>query len=792
MKKYVLLALLCALSACGGGGGGGGSNDGGSGSAPVAKQGTGLQINLNTAPLSFKFSEGSNPIPVVVNATGSGEINQDVYIGASVTGAGVVTPVDVAVNPQDSSARIMIRPQTGLAAGTYSGTVQVVACTTKACTQHHGGSPFNIPYKIAVMGTLKTNTGTVDLASAESGSSAAVRVPVTLPAGADGLQAGITYHSYQTGWLSAETSTDGVKLQASAASLRAGTYKASLALSANMAAGALTIPVTLTVSDGLVVPAQSTLRFDSETTAAAASQSVPVNIAPGATATRWNAVSSQPWLRLDAASGDFNTPLTWRIDASSFAQLANNASYKATVRVQADGVTERNLVVNVEKRLAQIKYTDLLALTPGVAGEVLVFGSNFDTLAKPEDRVRVNGVAPLAVTRVNAGLLRLSLPAMEAGDHVVSVGNAAGLPSPTGTVTSLAPRSYGYQSVAAAGRKRQLVWDAVGQNAYVVNMDLKSVMRYSLSSGVLALAASRSFTAIDSIGLTPDRSALLLKEGTSRLHHLALSDLATLKTIDLSANGSCCTGSNKGQNLPVMGDGSVFMRDHGWVDPESGAVRALNINTYNVGSLADWAAVSGNGLRMLWPDSGLYSPHSPIYRYELTDSVFQAITPGNDGTYFYRYAVNRDGSRWLFNDRVYGFDLTVKGNVRVPDGWYGNWVVMSRSGARSYYYAQSASSTDKARIYVFDTGATLTSTLDFPVIGYIEVDDRPNCSQIMNSDSHQNCFPFETGATLTDDGQTLILAGDRSMVVLPIPAEFRAPPPGAATPAPVLMMQKSR
>jgi hypothetical protein len=319
-----------------------------------------------------------------------------------------------------------------------------------------------------------------------------------------------------------------------------------------------------------------------------------------------------------------------------------------------------------------------------------------------------------------------------------------------------------------------MVWDAVSKSVFVVNSTLKSVMRYAAVNGQFQLTATRSFSFVDSIAMTPDHSALVLQSGGTKVYKLSPTDLTTLATFDVLPDSSGAT-YNLSVPLPVMGDNRLLHPSVGWVDLDMGTTAALGLSNSSriLYNLAKWGAVSGNGQRMLWSDSGLYSPHTPAIRFDLADATFSQFGYGTEPEFFYRYAVNRDGSSWAINNKVYSFDLTVKGQVQAPTNWVGGEMVMSRNGTRLYNYTQNGAQ-ENARIYVFDTSVPVTSTANFPILGYIEVNDRPNCPYNPNSGYSNNCYTFNTHIAITDDEQTLFLAGDTKFVIVPIPAELRS------------------
>ena len=181
----VRISLLAAtvvvcLTACGGGG----SASGAAGAtAPIV-----TSASLDRSSLSLAWEQGSigNEATVVLDTTSS--VATPLFVGTSTPG-GVSDPhiaqIDVAV-PSASRATVRISPKTGLASGSYSGTVVINACTDAACSQHYTGSPLKLPYSFTVAPVeagFDTLPRTLRFAG-EAQQAFSQLVLVTLPAGA--------------------------------------------------------------------------------------------------------------------------------------------------------------------------------------------------------------------------------------------------------------------------------------------------------------------------------------------------------------------------------------------------------------------------------------------------------------------------------------------------------------------------------------------------------------------------------------------------------------------------------
>jgi hypothetical protein len=770
VKNILALFVVLLVSACGGGGGGGsGSNAGGGSPAAPAPSATGLTVTFNKSSLSFDYLEGSQPTPQVIQAAASGTTTKDVLMGAEINGPGIATPISVVVDLATRTGTITVTPASGLAAGTYTGTIKLLACADQACTVHHGGSPYTVGYTVNVRPGLKPSVTSLNLAATETGASSSSTITFTPPASNAAVSASVNYLNGTAGWLNAQITGNTVQVQASAVSLSPGTYQAELLLSEPLSHQTVTIPVKLTVGSGLTVAESGAIQVGSATTAQQLQGSVALALAPGAAATSWSASSDQAWLKLTRASGDFSTQPSWTIDVAAFGALPNNAHYTAKVQITTDSkLPAKTYTLDAYKGLAEIKGLDALALLPGQSGDVLVYGSGFSTLPAGLNGVSVSGVQPTAATVLNDKVLRLTLPVVQAGRYGVTLKSASGMSTASKNIVVTPRATYAYQAFDTQGLKTTMVWDAVSKSAFVVNSTLKSVMRYADVGGRFQLVNTRSFPAVDSIAMTPDHTALVLQSAGSTIYKLSPTDLSTLATFSLSTYSD--TSTSYSTPLTIVGDNRLMHATYGWVDLDTGATKPVLFQQYNgFGGSASWAAVSGNGMRMIRPDSGMYSPRGPMYHADVTNDAFVAynssLTP-----YFYRYAVNHDGTVWSLEGQVVDFDLNLLGYATLPDGWLSNQAAMSRDGTRLYHYAQSASFGTKPRIYVFDTSKAQTTQVNLPVLGYIEFDDLPNCPYNQNGGYYDQCYTFESRIVISDDGRTLFVVGDRKFVVVPIPS----------------------
>lgn len=739
-----------------------------------------MTVAFSTASLSFDSYEGQEPVAQTVSATATGSTDKEVLMSAELTGKGIATPINVSVNAAARTAAITVLPERGLAAGTYSGTIKLLACAVQDCSQQHAGSPHTVAYTVAVRPGIKLSSSSFNLAAPETGS-ATGKLTFTPPAGTT-VNVSVGYESAQTGWLVAQAFGNTVQLQASAGALPVGTYAANVTLRANGSDMSATVPVKLTVSSGLSVSAGTALKVDSATTVEQLKGTIPLTLTAGATARTWTAVSDQAWLVLTPATGNFTVQPGWRIDPVAFSAKANNTHHLAKVKITTDvTLPAQTYTLDVHKAVAELKGLDGQALLAGQSGNVYLYGSGFDSLASGTAGVDVAGTQASSLTRLSDNVMRLSLPTLQAGSYAISLKAVSGMTTADKSLVVTTRDTYSYQALDSTGLITTIVWDAASKSVFVVNATQRSVQRYALVSGSFALAAERVFDYVDSIAMTSDRTALVLLSGTSRVYKLSPADLTTIATFTIGTLDS--VQNTMTTPLTITGDNQLLHPQNIWVDLSTGATAPATPES--LPGSATWGAVSGNGLRMMRPDSGLQTPKGPMYHLDLLDRKFTAypsVLTGSVGPSFSRYAVNHDGAVWSLDGTVVDFALNIRGKAELPAaGWMGGQSALSRDGTRLYVYAQGYFAGVKPRIYVYDTTRTANRAQPdgsilkvLPAAGYIEFDDLPNCLYSQTRGYAQGCYTTETQMTISEDDQALFLAGDTKVAVVPIPAGLRA------------------
>lgn len=181
--------------------------------------------------------------------------------------------------------------------------------------------------------------------------------------------------------------------------------------------------------------------------------------------------------------------------------------------------------------------------------------------------------------------------------------------------------------------------------------------------------------------------------------------------------------------------------------------------------------MSRDGERMIIVQSGSISPAPSMLYRDSTDGVFKFNPAGL--TFSYGLSLSDDGNRLALDSyEVRDGNFGVVGRLAMPDGNYSaRTTVVSPDGNRTYvltypYEATYAEvPTLGPRVYVFDSSSTPTGSLYLPVLGYFDVKDYPSC----------HIYEYTTCSdsprlTISPDGNTLFMVGNRKFMVVPVPA----------------------
>src|SRR5262249_51980841 len=134
------------------------------------------------------------------NATGTGPAPDSLYVGATMNGTGLATPIPIVIDQASKTAIITVSPNTGLAVGDYSGTLTLLACKDPTCAAQFGGSPFQVSFTVHLLARLAASPTSLDLTTSETTTGSSTPLTITLPNGTASASVTVNYAQGQN-WL---------------------------------------------------------------------------------------------------------------------------------------------------------------------------------------------------------------------------------------------------------------------------------------------------------------------------------------------------------------------------------------------------------------------------------------------------------------------------------------------------------------------------------------------------------------------------------------------------------------
>ncbi|WP_296944523.1 hypothetical protein [uncultured Massilia sp.] len=604
---------------------------------------------------------------------------------------------------------------------------------------------------------------------------------VALPAWAKELSSTVQYGGNANGWLSVVAGAPGtLTLTASATNLASGNYQATLLLSAGPDVAPVSVPITFNViAANWAIAGPSTITVDGNSAISQLGGRLSIDI-PNLPVQDWNVSSNANWLKLSRATGATRThQVDVSVDAARVASMENFASHTAelTISLASGKVAPTKFTITLNKKVPELHFISPSTRLPGEAGNYIVRGRGLDGIADLTQALRITGVMPTRITRVNDTQFELMLPAQQQGRTTVALANSLGIDSGTVALKVVEQPALGYAAVVAQGAKGGIVFDAERQSVYTANKTLGAVMRFK-KNGATWGADSVSVQRAEGVVLSPDGKSLVV---TSASGQVLLLDPDTLAQQG-SYKAAYVDGYelNSLPDLVMRNDGKALFNGGSGVDGGAGGMSYFDVVTRKFGNIGGnfgfgWAVASGDGARIHIVQSASYTPAPPMVTLDSKDTV---ATPSTAGlTFWYEAAQSLRGERFAEGTyTVWDRDFNIVGKVNLPDtSYFGRTPVFSPDGSRLYVLAYNSSglysgSTVMPRVYVFDTSTRMITTTNLPLLGYFDLADYPTCNV-----SAYECNTRALG-TISPDGKTLFFVGDAKLVVAPVPAVLNRSP----------------
>jgi hypothetical protein len=583
-------------------------------------------------------------------------------------------------------------------------------------------------------------------------------------------------------WLTVDEINGGYRVTADARVLRAGNYTAILYFEdtdPDTTSTHVEIPVAFTVGEGIVRPADIDITLDSNTTSASSylSGTVPINLTAGPQI-QWTASSSQSsWVRLTRDEGDTGTSLQYEVDLAGL-NLASNYRGDDTVYITVTPSEPIMLPITFQVRLhRRVAYIDYITPRLRVFGRQtrhIVRGGGFiagrDWAQELEFYLQGSGAAQ--VTRVNDSELIVDVAPNQPNVSIYA-SNELGFYTPGAVLTNLPVWNFSYEAVPTGFTPRKLLQESQGQSLWLVDEN----NGLGLLRSYYATTLTGSWFAATQYVVPGLRDVMRGVDG--RLYILSTQGLHTWD----SGNVSFPQGFTEPLYLPSYGNAMSMTNDGRlWFAIGSASNRGLGSLPAYWGQMARVQspllaptdgpsfAVSRNGERLYLSQSN--APGGPPL-LALDAAAGPVYTAPNQGLTHLEWAsMSDDAGRLIAQDfQVRDAQLNVIGHVNVTQNNYMSVAAnVSTDGSRAYVLAYergeltAPSPQALPRVYVFDLTTAGSAGQQMPLLGYFTFADYPTCLR------GADCS-LRPESALNEVGNTLFYAGNRNLVIVPVPAE---------------------
>lgn len=372
-------------------------------------------IGLSPSALSFSGTQGgSNPATqsIAVTNTGSGTLSWSVSDNASwLTAAQAGNTIVAGVN------------LSGLAAGTHSGTITVIATGAT-------NTPQTIPVSLVVTAptaqpTIALNPTSLSFTATQGGSNPTGQTIAVTNSGTGTLTWSV---SDNQAWLTATQSGGSILAGVNIAGLTAGTYSGVITVAASGATNTpRTVPVSLVVTAPqaqptiAVSPSSLSYTVPAGSTTFTANQYLTITNSGGGTLT-WTAEDPVMWLQKSQLSGTGSGNVAFWVDPTGLAA----GTYTTNITIAASGATNTPQVIPVTLTVTAPPAQPTIGLSPtSLAFSATTSGTN---------------PASQSVTVTNAGTGTMTwsvtdnagwLTATQSGNTIVASVNKSGLTAGT-------------------------------------------------------------------------------------------------------------------------------------------------------------------------------------------------------------------------------------------------------------------------------------------------------------------------------------------------------------------------
>ena len=729
------------------------SRDAGFNLLPIGNVANDAGLTFSPSVLTAELSAGYTG-KVVVRATINREFPGENYI-AIIDNKGVLTG-DFNLSAQSATVfEMSMSTSYNLAPGVHEGTLEIRVCLDDplVCKKPQPGSPWQLPYRFIVKNDVMLFTTAASATLSEAATFDFAPRSITLATGQSALDYSITY-SQGSGWLSASASKGQLLLKANSAGLAPGQYSALVRIK-GLGTTVREIPVSITVTSGFKVPASLSLQITNATSNTIAGQTINGSI-NALLPVNWTATSNQPWLKVDTTSGTTGTTnnLTVHVDPALAEAFPNNSTQQAMLTLSDPSGTYKAVTIPVVVTvvLPEFRGTAPFHLIRGETETITLRGNNLDKLGLPN--LILGGMAVTNPVLVNSKTVQFQPPAnLAVGTYAISAAGriARGVSIPV--INYSGTHAQALLPVASANepdQMRRLVFDDGRNTLYVSNYS--GVARYQYASGSWT-RTWRSFPdAVYAIALSPDRNYIAVA-GRSSLFLMNIATFAISDTVAYSTGPNAYPGSymySEGRTtMAFTPNGRLQLSEM----PDAFDMASKKFVANDIGFIGGSLSQNIFGNLLLVNADPLNSTvYHDLQRMKAADSQLARILPLYECNE-YTMATSRHGTVTGCGSRFYSDAGGLLGTI--PYDYYnGNTTLLMAP--------------DGAVGYAVHPYASLINAYEF-ADGFRKVRTYKNANLYQGGWDY-GLYGDLNDLTISQDGQTLFVANQKGVLVIPVSA----------------------
>jgi hypothetical protein len=553
-------------------------------------------------------------------------------------------------------------------------------------------------------------------------------------------------------------------VQASPASLPAGTYSGHIFVTNAASGEVLILPVTLVVEIPQLTLSTQTLSYavGALTTSGQLAKTLSISDELGgidvAHAATWHVQSTDvDWIASISPSSGSSAPSTSvvvALDAAKLAALPNGArtGHVSIAYTTYNGQSHTaTLAVPLDLALPRVRFVGPSVVYVGQQFEVVLRGSGF--LGTSAQSVLFDGVAAASATVVSDTEIHATYPALSAGARPVSVANQLGYTLDTAHLFVQGTGALPAMTVASSGVKSKAFFDERRQVLYGVDRNAGHLERWALQSGNWTALPSIAVPNLQDAAISTSGDTLVAVTDGFGVYELDLTDAnATIQSTALSPLYMTQIAFTN-HNLAVIGTSyhGSGMEPTFIYNADDKSIRSPTV-TMSGTSFFDFylclrMGPSADGRRIMMAE-GCLSPVQPMSVFDASSDVLHGLPLQSPHV----LSTSRDGSKFLTGNGGGLYNASLQ--------WLGSaCCYISPDGTRAYAYdVDNYNNTLKMSVY--DLTGTPGGDTYFPQLTPLTISSALVASMVYWS---------APATVVSGDGHTLFMWGNNQLQILPLP-----------------------